>query len=66
MNWASYMPTPKMLWVLYGGALAVVLVLLADWLDIAEVRPAVSGLFVLFMAEAGGWVKADRSSPDAP
>ena len=64
IDWSKYMPTPKMLWVLYGGMLAVVLVLLADWLDIADVRPAASGLFVLILAEAGGWVKRDASSPD--
>ena len=64
IDWSKYVPTPKMLWVLYGGALAVVLVLLADWLDIADVRPAVSGLFVLILAEAGGWIKRDASSPD--
>jgi len=63
MRWEQYVPTPKMLWVLYAGGLAVVLVLLADWLEIAEVRPAVSGLFVLIMAEAGGWLKSDSSSP---
>ena len=30
MRWEQYVPTPKMLWVLYAGGLAVVLVLLAD------------------------------------
>ena len=65
MDWHRYIPTPKMLWVLYGGAVAVALVLLADWLDIADVRPAASGLFVLILAEAGGWIKRDTSSPGA-
>ena len=64
IDWSRYMPTPKMLWVLYGGALAVVAVLLADWLGLADVRPAAAGLFVLILAEAGGWVKRDSSSPD--
>jgi hypothetical protein len=64
MDWKRYAPTPKMMWVLYGGGLAVVLVLLSDWLGIADVRPAVSGLFVLILAEAGGWIKRDSSSPD--
>ena len=59
----AYLPTPKMMAVLYGGGLAVVLILLADWLDVAEVRPAVSGLFVLLLAELGGWITTDASSP---
>ena len=63
MDWKRYVPTPKMMAVLYGGGLAVVLILLADWLGIAEVRPAVSGLFVLLLAELGGWITTDDSSP---
>ncbi len=59
----KYVPTPKMLWVLYAGALAVGAVLLADWLELVDVRPAAAGLFVLILAEAGGWVKRDASSP---
>lgn len=63
MDWRSYVPTPKMLWVLYSGGLAVVAVVLADWLDLVDVRPAAAALFVLLLAEAGGWVKRDASSP---
>ena len=59
----KYIPTPKMLWVLYAGGLGVVAVLLADWLGLADVRPAAAGLFVLILAEAGGWIKRDSSSP---
>ena len=58
-----WMPTPKMAQALWVGALGVVAVLAADWLDLVDVRPAAAGLFVLILAEVGGWLKSDASSP---
>lgn len=58
-----YWPTPKMLQALWVGALGVLAVLAADWLGLVDVRPAAAGLFVLLLAEAGGWMKRDASSP---
>ena len=58
-----YTPTPKMLQALWVGALGVLAVLAADWLGLVDVRPAAAGLFVLVLAEVGGWLKTDESSP---
>ena len=58
-----WMPTPKMLQALWVGAIGVVAVLAADWLNLVDVRPAAAGLLVLILAEVGGWLKTDESSP---
>ena len=63
MDLERWMPTPKMLQALWVGALGVVAVLVADWLNLADVRPAAAGLLVLILAELGGWLKPDVSSP---
>ena len=60
---SRYLPTPKMAAALWVGAIAVAAVLVADWLDLADVRPAAAGLIVLVLAQAGGWLKRDVSSP---
>ena len=63
MKLKRYAPTPKMAAALWVGALAVAAVLVADWLDLVDVRPAAAGLIVLVLAQAGGWFKRDVSSP---
>lgn len=63
VNWHDYLPTPKMLWTLVFGGVAWIAIALADLFDLADIRAAAAGLIVLLIAEVGGYIKEDESSP---
>ena len=59
MNWSDYVPTPKMAFALYAMLFVVASVLIADWLGLADVRPAAAAALVALVGFTVGWFKRD-------
>lgn len=57
----AYLPTPKMAAVFWALLVVVLAVVVADYLDLADVRPAAAAAVVAVVGFAAGWVKSDES-----
>lgn len=60
----KYLPTPKVMAAIVIGALATVVVTMAEAYDLATVRAEAASVLVLALSVIGAWLTRDKSSPD--